>query len=397
MFPDILHPKRLLPALVALFLLAAPLHAGELILTPSLAVREDYNDNIFSQTSGRRGDFITTLSPGLSASERTEIFNGNLAGGLNSLYYLRTSENDALGYFVQGAGNYTATPRLSLSANLGYTRDSGASYIDPVTLMVTSSRTLHQNYRLGGRYALTELLNSSFALGYGRDGYDNPAYLDTSHYQGMAGFDYDLGRRFPGIKLVQALTLNRDATDLSRVDSVSATLGLSKDLHELWRLSLNAGGRFTHSEFQAAGATAWQTHQEWGEVANISLAYSGERLSGALALSRDLVAASGRSGATQTTGVNLSLSEKFTRHLSGSLGAGYARNWAGKDQYAGQAIDERSRNLGGSLRYDFFDAPSDLSLEASYRYNYVEYRLSDTQMAQNIFMLRLNWQHPTFM
>ena len=394
MFPEFLRPWRLLPLLFVLSLVPGPLHAGQLVTTPSLTLSEQYNDNIFSQTSGRRGDFLSTASPGLAISESSEGASANLAGGVSELHYLRNSGNDGLGYFLRGAGSYALTPSLALSADLGGTRDSSASSIDPVTSLVTSSRSLHQNYRLGGTCRVSELVNSSLSLGYGQDDYDNPAYLSTRHYLASSETDYDLGRRFPGVKLAQVLSLSRDSTLISQVDSLGATLGLSKDISEIWRLSLSAGGRYTRSRFRLAGSTAWGSHDEGGPLGSLTLLYTHERVTGSLALSQDLVTASGRSGSTQRTAVNLSLSRKFTPHLTGNLGAGYARNWSGQDQFGAGAIDERYRNLSGSLRYEFFDAPSDLALEASYSYTGTDYRLLGTQMDQNVVMVRLSWQRP---
>ena len=382
--------------LVLCSLLPAPLQAAQSVLTPSLSLQESYNDNVFSRASGKRGDFLSTISPALAVSRSGEASSASLAGGVNELVYLRNSSSDGLGYFLRGSGAYTLTPRLALSADLGGTRDASASSIDPVTSLVTSSRSLHQNYRLGEKYSVSELVNSSLSLGFGRDDYDNPIYQSTRHYQGNAEVDYDLGRHFPGVILAQVLSAGRDATALSQVDTLSATLGISKELNELWHLSLNGGGRFTTSRFRAAGSPDWMSHDEGGGVGSLALAYTGESLSGSLTLSQDLSSATGRSSATQRTGGSLSLSEKFTPRLSGTLGASYARNWSSQDQFGAGAIDERNRNLGVSLRYEFFDAPSDLALVASYTSNNTEYHLLGTQMDQNIVMVQLSWQHQSF-
>lgn len=396
MFPDFLQPRRLFPVLFLLALLPDPLHAEETLVTPSVSVREEYNDNVFSQLSGRRGDFVTTLAPALEFSHSSERGSATLAGGLSELLYLRNSSSDALGFSARGAGSYALTPRLALSADLGGAKDSSASSINPATSLVTTSRILHQNYRLGGKYQASEPLSSAVSLSYGRDDYDSPAYLDTKHYLAGSNLVYDLGRYFPGTALVQALNYNRDTTAVSQVDTLGATVGFTRSLNELWQLQVNGGGNYAHSRFRAADAPAWGTHDESGAVGNLSLGYSAERLSGSLTLSQSLVSASGRSGSTQRTGGTLSIADKFTPRLAGSLSVGYARNWAGQDQLGSGAIDERYRNLAASLRYDFYAAPSDLALEASYTYNNVDYHLLRSEMNQNIVMVRLTWQHLSF-
>jgi hypothetical protein len=52
--------------------IAADTGADEFKLTPSLAVKEEYNDNILYSTTNTQKGFITTLSPGLALTERTE-------------------------------------------------------------------------------------------------------------------------------------------------------------------------------------------------------------------------------------------------------------------------------------------------------------------------------------
>ena len=387
----------MLPALLlsALFC-SAPLHADELILTPSLSLGEEYNDNVYSSPTDRRSDFITTLSPALALNRRSERVDLGLSGGVSSHQYLRNSSSDALGFALKGAGNYTASERLSLATELGYTRDSNASSIDPSTSLVVSSRTYRQGYLLGGKYKVSELLNSSLGLSYARDDYDSASYLDTWHGVAKGGVEYDLGRILPRAVLASQLSFARSATDQTRVDNLSATLGFSKELHELWRGSLNGGGRLTRSEFRPAGGSGRTGEDETGVVGSFSLAYSGQKRSGSIALSHDLTPASGREGATQRTGGSLQLSERFSRKLTGNLGAGYAWNRARQNQFAGQSIDERTRNLSGSLSYQINDAPSPLSLEARYSYYSTRYPLAGTRQNQNIIMLRLSWQHQMF-
>lgn len=396
MSPDAAHFLRLCAFVLCAFVLPAPLNAAQTVVTPSLSLTEEYRDNIFAEVSGRRADFLTTVAPGLSLTRSTETLGASLAGGVSQLVYLRNTENDALGYFLRGSANCTLSPRLSVNTDLSGTRDSSASSIDPVTFLVTSSRTLHQNYRLGERYRVSELISSSLNLGYGRDDYDNPNYLSTRHYLGNSTLEYDLGRYWSGVKLTQAVNVTRDATDRSQVDSLSATLGVSRDLSESWQVSLSGGGRYTRSRLQESGRTDWGTHEEAGGVGNLSVSYADQWRSANLTLSQDLISASGRSGATERTGGTLLLGARFARQFSGNLRASYARNWSGQAQFGGARIDERYWNLGGGLSYQLLDPPGDLALEASYSHNSTDYRISGAQMNQNVVFLRLTWQRASF-
>jgi outer membrane protein assembly factor BamA len=393
LLPDL--PRRLVLLGLLVPALAVPLavQAEQLVVTPSVTLKEEYNDNIFSTTLNRRGDFISTVAPGLAVSRSSERLSASLGGGVSQLWYRHNSSSDGLGYFLRGTGALQLSPRLSLTTDLSGTRDISASSIDPVTSLAVSSRILHQNYRVGGRFQVSELSSGSLSLGYGREDYDSSAYLSTRHYQGSANYEYDLGRLVSGVRLGPQLSFNRDETAISRVDGMSASIGVSAPLNESWQLSASGGGRYTRSRSLNSGS-GWHAGDEWGALGNLAVAYQSDRRSANLALSQDLVSASGRSSATQRTGVNLGLSERFTPWLTGNIGAGYARNRARQDQLGAGEIDETYRNLAVSLRYQFLEAPRDLALEASYSYNTTDYRLLGRQMDQNIFLVRLTWQSP---
>ena len=59
-------PGVLLPPLIGPDFLYAPPARGPLTLTPSLAVTEQYNDNIFANNANRHSDFITQFTPALA-------------------------------------------------------------------------------------------------------------------------------------------------------------------------------------------------------------------------------------------------------------------------------------------------------------------------------------------
>jgi len=189
---------------------------------------------------------------------------------------------------------------------------------------------------------------------------------------------------------------------VSRVDDLSLSLGVKTDLSALWHLTAAAGGQTSRSRFQqvsAAGAPlGFGVSSETGWLANLSLGYGGEYLSGSLNLVHDLTTASGRSGATRRNSGSLSLSERFTRRLTGSLALSYSWNKAAADQFSGTGTDEVTRNLNALLHYDLSDdLKNGLALEGSYSNTGIDYRLAGNRADQNVFMLRLSWQRLMFM
>ena len=72
---------------VLLLLVPSGVLADDFKLIPSLAVREEYNDNIFGSVSDTVDDFITTISPGLELVERTERLDLGLSAIVSPFFY----------------------------------------------------------------------------------------------------------------------------------------------------------------------------------------------------------------------------------------------------------------------------------------------------------------------
>lgn len=390
MFPDRNHFIGALLGLALMTAVPAPVMGQELKLTPSLATQEEYNDNIFLSSGNRIDDFITTVTPALELSSRTERRNASLSGGINWLKYARHSGSDAIDYFGNGMGNYQINPRLAISARASYTRDSRPDQFDPTTGLSINSENRVQSYQAGGSYVATQKSKMSLSYGYIQQDYDRPGFLGSRQHQASAGLSYTLS---PQASLEKAFTFNRQLTDVSTVDNYSATLGLSYRFRELWSLSLRAGGRYTLSDLVMGGVDN-NSNGEWGWVGNLSFIYSGEKLNGAVSFNHDISLAAGRSGSTEMTGGYVTLGDRFTQKLSGAVNFGYFWNKSNRDQFSVQAIDEKTLDLNCKLHYDI---NKDLSMEANYHYVDTAYAQFGTRADQNIFMLRLVISHALFL
>ena len=69
-------------------------HGDEFKLIPSLALKEEYNDNIFFTEKARADDFITTVTPGLELIDRTEKVDVNLVARAHVLRYVNNTGLD---------------------------------------------------------------------------------------------------------------------------------------------------------------------------------------------------------------------------------------------------------------------------------------------------------------
>lgn len=392
LFPDNVSLRNVLPALL-LVLLAAPraLQAQEAALTPSLAMKQEFNDNVGASVTNRGSDYITTLTPSLSYRSKTERGEASASGGLSALHYLEGTRNDSVGAFLRGSGRYAATPLVSLSADLGYVRDNSASTFDPGTAKLIGSRVERQNYRAGVSRQLDEVSAATLQLSYGSFDYANRAYFDSEYWEAAAALEYRLDTALPRLMLVPKVGFRRDRTSQSRVDDLSAQLAASFAPHELWSFTLAAGVHYNRSRFEEASGLEAENDGVSGRGKAV-LSYAGERSSGNLSLTRALEPNANARGTTEVTSGSITLQRRFDEAFSGSVTGGYSWSKSDEGEFAAHAVDERSRSVGASLLYDI-NRQRDLTLEARYSYHATEYRKSDTLMEQNAVMLQLTWRH----
>lgn len=104
-------------------------------VTPSLSLTEEYDDNVFGQSSGRKSDFITRVTVGLSAGYRSVPFTLLGAYSVGAEVYADNSDLNGLANRQEGRLDlsYLPTPVLTLRLNGSYARNETST----VTLQPT--------------------------------------------------------------------------------------------------------------------------------------------------------------------------------------------------------------------------------------------------------------------
>ena len=401
-----------------------PVMGNELKLTPSVTLKEEYNDNIFFSVNDRKKDFISTLTPGIELSDRSEKLDVNLLLKVNGILYARTSELSAVDQDYRGRLRYMFSPRTSLSSEAGYTLDSQPDREIATTGLVLGAVKRHrQHYSLTGERALTEKTSAVLAYSYEQDDYDNQRFANLRYHDASLTFTHDLDWLMRATKgsvsfgyahYNSSVSLVDSLTSDSTVDNYSATIGLSRAFSEVWSFQANAGGRYTVSKFHSwefAGyvpeqlqgliflvpsfSPVTQKSHEWGWVGQLALSRKGELTEGSLSFNTDVQPSSGQtSGTTVRTGLVADMRRRFTYELSGSMSVGYYLNKSNPGAIAGQAIDEETVLVTPGIRYEF---NKDMYLEASYQYATVFNNISHNEANRNTVFVRLYIQHPFFM
>lgn len=113
-----------------LFSLLLPARGG-VTLTPSIAISEEYNDNIFSDNQNRQWDFITNATPGITLVVNRASYQLGAGYASSGQIYARESRfNSALEsqHFV-AFGSYRPTPQLTLTGSDSFTLDRNTNVV----------------------------------------------------------------------------------------------------------------------------------------------------------------------------------------------------------------------------------------------------------------------------
>src|SRR3989304_9082580 len=92
---------------------------NEFRLAPSISFNNAYNSNILISANEIKGDFVTTLSPGVEMVNRTGRFNTDLLVRLDRLDYADKRGLSATNQMYKGKIRYLCLPQLSISAAAG--------------------------------------------------------------------------------------------------------------------------------------------------------------------------------------------------------------------------------------------------------------------------------------
>ncbi len=377
---------------VSFVLFSATAMGDELKIIPSVAIKEEYNDNIIYTSADAKRDWITTIAPELKIRNKTERLDASVSGRIEDRFYVRNTYLNATDQFYEGTGAYAVTPKLNVSGRAFYSSDTRPDRdIETTGLALTSVRRVRQNYTASGDYRFSEKTTVSLSYDYLRDRYNSDLYSDLEANTFGLGFAYDLNRFAQSTQARADFGYARYSIPDLNVDNYQGTLGVQRALNEKWGFLVAGGARYTVSKSDLL-IQSTEPHVQlknddrgWGMVGRFTLAYKGQSVSADMAASHDLSPASGRSGATKRTSFTFNTSRRLTYEFSATLSGGYYLNRSASGQYSTQKIDENALRISPGIRYEF---NKDAMIEASYTYNWTKYNESNTEADRNLFQVR---------
>lgn len=381
---------------------ACPAAAAETAVIPSVELRQEYTDNLFFSATNPQSSFITRLSPGIKANGSTEVLSGSLAAKLSALHYSENSNRDDLDQVYRGTGGIRLTPQLKLTGSAAYRNESSPDRDIEASGQALNVTSWHQSYGSGVEQRIGELTVASLGYGYDTINYSKQINnSDVTSHTATIGLEHDAGRLLPLLKLHTAARYSRSDYDTAQIENYELTIGVSRQLHELWSLSANGGARFTRSGFQtvtfspASGSgSGHEQNDSFGWVLATSLDYRGELLRGSLTYNRDLSTASGSfRSAVERDVVNFNLRRQLNYEFSAALGGGYYRSFASGNEFGSQNINDTSWRGTFSLRYEFNRT---VSADGGYEYYFQESASSNSSTHRNKLFFQLTAQTTLF-
>lgn len=363
-------------------------------LVGTLSVSEEYDDNLFfsdDDQSDKTEDFVTTVSPGLELSRTTDRLLLRLIGRLDRRMYLDETDLNATDQSYLASIRYAASPRLSLSGQAGYTKDSSPDRDFETTGLVLGTTKREQwRYGLSADYRISEGTSAALSYAYAKDNEKSDDDDDSESHTATLLLSGDLGYLIRESKW--RLTLGYSQNDYSdtKDNSYKLMAGFSKSLSETWSFVVDAGARHTRTRYEETAYEDERDENDWGFVGNTELSWQGEKTGVSFSLSQDFLPASGRETSTNRTSLGASVSHQFSAELSGFVSGGYHRNRSDNSNDAEDETDEDTFYGRIGARYAFM---RDLGIEASYSYSKTEYNNDNTDADRNLFMVRIYARH----
>ena len=374
-------------------------------LIPSVAVREEYNDNIFYSSSDEVDDFITTVTGKLEISQRTERLDLNLTGLVAPFWYADNSELDEIDQDYRGRIDYQMTPRSSGRADAFFIIDNRPDR-DIVTTGLVQNVDQRQRYHFGAglNHMFTELFSADLAYDFNRDDWDRDV-LDIEDFRGHVvnlGLTYDIGRWLEPTTAWLNFGYSNYEYETSENESILGSVGGRHWFSETVNLSVDLGARYVDSEFEVprlvlvppasfSVVTETETNTGWGGIGRAILEYRGVKARANMLVSHDLAPVTGRIGPTVLTRAVANYNYRVLEKLRIGLSAGYYRNRANAGDFSAQDIDEDTYRVWPSIRWEIIN---NLTLAGAYYFTYLDDHENDTSTTRNQVYLELAYGLP---
>jgi hypothetical protein len=380
----------ILKSTVVTLSLISPSLAAEVTVVPACEIKEEYNDNVFLVADNKKSDFITTLTPGITFSRRSERSNVTLLTGLSWHRYAQTSGTGTTDFQYNAQVSNKLTPLDDMNLGASYIRNSRPDNINPAT--GSPVRTGSDTYQYTGavKRLFNETTSASLEYSFIRNTYDNQESSGNSAHTAGLSVSKDLSALVPLLNGTVSSNFSRSSYRDSTNDYYTVSVGARRNFGEKVSVNLSVGGKAIHSTFANPSAG---TSDTLAAIGSASLNYAGDNSFGSASFIHDFPASSGQASAVKTTSLGLTVGRNLSEKATAQVAATYIINQrqATGAPFSTGSADDRVLNFKTDIMYKiskFFD------FELQYTYYTAAYSLNDSLVAQNSVMLRAVAKYP---
>lgn len=356
--------------------------ADDFKITPSVALRQEFNSNLFFSFNDETDDYITTLIVSVAAENRTERLDFKLDASARPFFQEENDELNAVDQTYQGRMGYRLTERLQTSGNVSYRVDNRPDRdVADTGLLFSTDRRDWWHVSAGAGYTLNEITAASLNYSYDDIGWDAPlaAREDSRGHAVQLSITRNIGRWLEETTGLLTLGYSDWNYETSDTGTVFGSLGVDSALTETLNLRADIGGRYVNSTFETVELVlippglivprvVEKSNAGWGAIGSAGIAYRGERTTAGLNISTDLRTQGGATPSvlTRLTG---SLDHRVLKDLRVGLTSGVYRNKADREDFSFRQIDTLTYRIGPRVRWEFWD---DVALDGAYTFAYVD-------------------------
>lgn len=424
--PAFLIRTALLPMLTVLLLGVSTAMGADHRFATSVALSQEYNDNIFLNADTVVSDNITTVAPKLEVERHSERYTLRADGMLEFYRYHDYDTFDDVDQWYNGSLVATPTERWQVGANARLSDDNRPDRdIETTGLVLNNIRRKRVNADTSAFYTFSEKLVGGLVLNFNRENFDDPETSDRRDYGAMLavtrsldgwlarttgrlnlGYNhYEFEREYQQAGTLGFFDVTTVVEDRSEVDNLSLTIGTESALTEKINLVADLGGRYGRSTrdmrvsrtyfpsyISEAPYSIDDTSDSAGFVGNVTFGYRGERSRCDLLLSHDLQPVSGNNATANRTTIRLSGGLRLQEKLYGDLSFQWYRNESDQDDSTQDDIDTQTWNARAGLRWELTRM---FSLKGDYTYTIYDDREEGNTAYRNKILLQLvawhNW------
>ena len=176
------------------------LSPAPLTLTPTIAIFEEYNDNLFLNNQIRRSDWITAIAPGVSLTGENETYRLTTAYSFTAEVYAReTILNEVFDrQNLSLDGSYRVSPRLTLTLTDSYIASVYTNLVSTSGVATGRSRAWNNTITPGAAWQVTPLTTLRLSGTYAAQRFERSDLDDSDIYQVNSSIERRLTSRLSG-------------------------------------------------------------------------------------------------------------------------------------------------------------------------------------------------------